>query len=236
MLFARVAALFEAEGFTLRSSISPFMLQSLDVNPDRDGTLTHLLRADRDWRVASGAASLSEIYLFEALARALRPARIFAHGIGAGWTPVALALAFPEARVWAIGGAPAALTLIDRLAAKHRLALSTGKPDGAAELIFIDSAPADIAQEAAFASARPFCGPDTLVLFQGVAVRKTHASFETIAASLPDHRAAILTRTSSGVGALVPANAPPEVARAIAGFVDPMFSAPARAAPSGPAG
>lgn len=234
MLFARVAALFEAEGFTLRSSISPFMLQSLDANPDRDGLLTHLLRADRDWRVASGAPSLSELYLFEALSRAQRPARIFVHGIGAGWTPVALALAFPDARIRAIGGAPAALTLIDRLAAKHRLAMSTGKPDGVAELIFIDSAPTDIAQEAAFAAARPFCGPDTLVLFQGVAVRRTQASFDAVAATLASHRASILTRTSSGVGALMPETAPPAVVRAIAGLVDPMFRVErGLAAPSG---
>jgi hypothetical protein len=225
MLFARLTALFEAEGFLLRSSISPFMLQALDVDPARDGTLTHLLRADRDWRVAAGAPSLSEIYLFEALSRAFAPARVFAHGIGAGWTPVALALAFAQARVRAIGGTPAALTLIGDLAAKHRLALSVGKPDGVAELIFVDSAPTDLAQAAAFEAARPHCGPGTLALFQGVAVRGTGASFEAIAASLPGHRAAILTRTSSGVGALVPEGAPPAVARAIAGFVDPMFKA-----------
>jgi hypothetical protein len=225
MLFARIAALFEAEGFTLRSSISPFMLQTLDPAPARDGLLTHLMRADRDWRVAAGAASLSEIYLFEALARAMNPARIFVHGIGAGWTPVALALAFPDARVRAIGGAAAALALIDELAAKHRLALSTGKPDGTAELIFVDSAPTDIAQEAAFAAARAFCGPDTLVLFQGVAVRRTQASFDAVAASLPGHRASILTRTSSGVGALVPEAAPPAVVRAISALIDPVFRA-----------
>lgn len=237
MLFDRVAALFEAEGFTLRSSISPFMLQSLETNPDRDGTLTHLLRADRDWRVAAGAPSMSEIYLFEALSRAMTPARIFVHGIGAGWTPVALAMAFPDARVSAIGGASAALTLIGELAAKHRLALSAGKPDGVADLIFVDPAPTDLAQAAAFEAARPFCGPGTLVLFQGVAVRGTRTGFEAIAATLPDHRASILTRTSSGVGALVPANAPASVARAISGLVDPLFTAgPARAAPSGPAG
>jgi predicted O-methyltransferase YrrM len=217
--------LFEAEGFSLRSSISPFMLQALDANPDRDGTLTHLMRADRDWRVASGAASLSEIYLFEALARVMKPARIFVHGIGAGWTPVAFALAFPDAHIRTIGGAAAALALIGQLAAKHRLALSTGKPDGVAELIFIDSAPADIAQEAAFAAARPFCGPDTLVMFQGVAVRRTQASFDAVAASLPGHRASILTRTSSGVGALVPEAAPAAVVRAISALIDPVFRA-----------
>jgi hypothetical protein len=223
MLFARLAALFEAEGFSIRSSISPFMLQSLDTDPARDGTLTHLLRADRDWRVAAGAPALGETYLFEALSRAMAPARIFVHGIGAGWTPVALALAFPGARVSAIGGAPAAVALVAELAAKHRLALSAGKPDGVAALIFVDSAPSDVAQAAAFEAARPFCGPETLVLFQGVAVRGTRASFEAIAASLPGHRASILTRTYSGAGALVPANAPPAVARAVSGLVDPMF-------------
>lgn len=225
MLFDRVAALFEAEGFVLRSSISPFMLQSLETNPDRDGTLTHLLRADRDWRVAAGAPSMSELYLFEALSRVLRPGRIFVHGIGAGWTPVALALAFPGARVFAIGGAPAAFDLIGELAAKHRLALSTGKPDAVVELIFVDPAPNDLAQAAAFEAARPFCGPGTLVLFQGVAARGTQAGFQAIAASLPAHRASILTRTSSGVGALVPADAPPAVTRAVGALVDPMFRA-----------
>jgi hypothetical protein len=234
MLFARVAALFESEGFLLRSSISPFMLRSLDPHPARDGILTHLVRADRDWGAAAGAPSMSELYLFEALARAMAPARIFVHGIGACWTPVALALAFPEARVSAIGGTPAALALLESLAVKHRLAVSLGKPDGAAGLIFVDSAPSDVAQAAAFEAARPFCCPDTVVLFQGVAVRGTGASFERIAATLPGHRASILTRTASGMGALVPETAPPAVARAVQGLVDPLFRA--GAAPSGPAG
>lgn len=223
MLFARIAALFEAEGFALRSSISPFMLQSLEKDPVRDGTLTHLMRADRDWKVAAGAASLSELYLFEALSRTMTPSRIFVHGIGAGWTPVALALAFPGAQVSAIAGAPAALKLIGDLAAKHRLALSVGKPAGAAGIVFVDSAPSDIAQSAAFEAARAHCDADTLVLFQGVAVRGTRASFEAVAASLPGHRAEILTRTASGVGALLPANASPSVVRAIDGLVDPLF-------------
>jgi hypothetical protein len=237
MLFARLAALFEAEGFSVRSSISPFMLKSLDPAPERDGLLTHLLRADADWRVAAGAPSLSEIYLIEALARATAPARIFVHGIGAAWTPVALALAFPDAKISAIGGSAAATALLGQLAAKHRLAVSVGKPDGIADLIFVDSAPSDIAQAAAFEAARAYCGPETLVLFQGVAVRGTGASFEAIAASLPAHRASILTRTSSGLGALVPKDAPPALVRALAGLIDPMFTgAPGRAAPSGPAG
>lgn len=234
MLFDRVAALFEAEGFILRSSIGPYMLRAVDPHPARDGTLTHLMRADRDWGAASGAPSMSELYLFEALARAMAPARIAVHGIGACWTPVALALAFPEARVSAIGGTPAATALLEALAAKHRLALSAGKPGGVAGLIFVDSAPSDVAQAAAFEAMRPFCGPESVVLFQGVAVRGTSASFEAIAASLPGHRASILTRTASGVGALVPETAPPAVARAISGLVDPLFTA--GAAPSGPAG
>lgn len=237
MLFARVAALFESEGFTLRSSISPFMLRALDPHPARDGILTHLMRADRDWGAPSGAPSMTELYLFEALARAFAPARIAVHGIGAGWTPVALALAFLEARVSAIGGTPAAMALLETLAAKHRLALSVGKPDGVAGLIFVDSAPSDVVQAAAFEAMRPCCGPDSIVLFQGVAVRGTGASFEAIASSLPAHRASILTRTASGVGALVPETAPAAVARAISGLVDPLFTAaPVRAAPSGPAG
>ncbi|MCA3268331.1 MAG: hypothetical protein ING19_19900 [Azospirillum sp.] len=223
MLFDRVAALFEAEGFALRTSISPFMLKSIDPDPERDGTLTHLLRADRDWRAPAGAPGMGEIYLFEALARAMAPSRIFVHGIGAAWTPVALALAFPGARVSAIGGVPAAMTLLGELAAKHRLALSVGKPEGIAELIFLDPVPTEIAQAAAFEAVRPHCGPDTLVVVHGVAVRGLRAGFDAIAASLPAHRAVILTRTGSGAGALIPANAPPALARALGGLVDPLF-------------
>jgi predicted O-methyltransferase YrrM len=244
MLFAKLVGIYQQAGFAIRSSISPFMLTKISNVSHEDGTFTYIVKDGANYGANGGGISMSEVYLIDSLASVFKPATVFGIGCSFGWSSVALAVANPGAKVVAIdiaeGTSAPGLDLTNEIAKRHALNLSghIGRsPEdvapiverelgGRIDLVFIDADHHDEPQYADFRAVVPYCHPGTVYLFHDVIICQTLASFKRIAAEMPSHEAAILTRTASGIGALIPKSGSPELRATIAAFADTFCPVP----------
>jgi predicted O-methyltransferase YrrM len=240
MLFVDLVELYGRYGYTIRSSISPFLLKSISVNPAEDGTFTYAIKDGLNIGHSGGGISLSEVALLEDIGKVYRPSRIFAIGCSFGWSTIALAKAIPGARIVAIdvglGMGKEGLALTNRIAAEHGLAVtgvlgaSPGDVpaaverhlDGPVDMVFVDADHTNEAQTADFLGIQPFCAADAVYVFHDVMVCNMLDSFKAIAARMPGHRPRILTRTASGMGTLVPRDAHAPLHRILDAYCDPF--------------
>ena len=244
MVFLDLIELYESEGFQIRTSISPFLLRSIEKTSDQDGTCTYIHKDGVNWGAHGGGISMSEVYFFETIAAHKQAARVFGIGCSFGWSTLALALSHPRAKVVAIdiatGTSAHGLELTNRLAARRGLdvkAIVAASPDGVApvvaaefdgpiDLVFIDADHNDAAQLADFEAVRPFLAPDAVVLFHDVYVCAMRESFGEIARRMPTHEARVLSRTASGIGAVIPRSGHDGLRREVAAFADPFAPLP----------
>ncbi|MDB5369771.1 MAG: hypothetical protein JWP20_1329 [Roseomonas sp.] len=171
-------------------------------------------RLEHDW-----APSLAELSVLEMLSQVWSPERIFCIGTGFGWTMMALRLFLPKAFLTGIdpgagGGDPLAgirLTNEMLLAAGGGEVIHGRSPDavpaavenlldGSVNLAFINTREA-AQQERDFRAVQPYLARDHVVLFHGVRFSNVMDGFHAIAKPYAD-RAAVLDRTTSGIGIL----------------------------------
>ncbi|MCA3247905.1 MAG: hypothetical protein ING19_19890 [Azospirillum sp.] len=244
MLFDELIATFEGGGFTVRTSISPFMLTTISAAPAEDGTLTHLGRPGADWMGEPGDLSLTDLCFVEALGRARPARRILVLGGRSGWNALAVSFANPDAGLAVLadpaGTAGAGFPTIEAAARRRKIcALARLGPvsaldgfcdealGGVPDLVFVDANPPGGAFEAAFAAAYAKAGPTALYLFGGLIAAGAVDRFVALAAGFPDRFAAVLSRTASGIGVLAPAGGDAALARVANGFCDPFATIPA---------
>lgn len=244
MLFAKLVDIYQKAGFAIRSSISPFMLTKISNVSHEDGTFTYIVKDGANYGAHGGGISMSEVYLIDSLAAAFKPATVFGIGCSFGWSSVALAVANPAAKVVAIdiaeGTSAPGLDLTNQIALHHGLnlkgligrspedvpAIVERELGGRIDLVFIDADHTDVAQYADFRAVAPYCHPGTVYLFHDVYICQTTASFKRIAAEMVTHDGVVLTRTASGIGALIPKSATAELRAAITAFADPFCVVP----------
>ena len=244
MLFVKLVDTYTRYGFQIRSSISPFLLTKISNSPAEDGTFTYAIKDGVNIGHSGGGISLSEVALMEDIGQVYSPKRIFAIGCSFGWSTLALAMAMPKAKIVAIdiglGMGKEGLELTNRIAKEggHNVtgvlgASPTDVPatvaahfDGPVDMVFIDADHTNEAQSADFAGILPFCAPDAVFMFHDVMVCHMLPSFKDIAARLPGHKPRILTRTASGIGALVPKDKLPELHHILDIYSDPFGVVP----------
>jgi hypothetical protein len=165
--------------------------------------------------VGCAGLSLFEIMFLEPLRDHLDPKSILVIGNAHGWSTIALALIFPNARIVAIDPDEAGVELTDRLVKANGLsvevvtAFSPGgvKPaceahlPGPVELTLIDALHTNEAIKTDFAAAAEVSGPDALYLFHDVINWRMTAGLKEIQQS-SGLNAKILTRTPSGMAAV----------------------------------
>lgn len=239
MLFARLVEVYESQGISIRSSISPFFLPKISSHPDTDGTFTYLIDQGRNLSHAGGGISMSEVALIEDLGQLIAPRRIFGIGCSFGWSTIALALAFPNAKIKVIdvgtGEGVRGAEFTNRLARERGLnvvAKIAGSPEGVApaiaeafdgpvDFVFIDADHNDKAQYADFNAVRPYCAPDAVYLFHDVVLCGMTESFIQIWKDLgATYRPRLLTRTASGMGIVTPVASDPRLDRVLDAYVD----------------
>ncbi|MCM0022022.1 MAG: class I SAM-dependent methyltransferase, partial [Tagaea sp.] len=186
MLFSRLVELYESCGVGIRSSVSPFFLEKISNHPDFDGLATYLIENGENIASSGGGIGMSEVGLLEDLGQLISPRRIFGIGCSFGWSTIALAMAFPKAKVVVIdvgwGEGFRGVDFTNDLARAHGLnvvAKIAKSPDGVAptiaeefdgpvDFVFIDAEHTDKAQYADFTAVRPHCAPGAVYLFHDV--------------------------------------------------------------------
>jgi hypothetical protein len=73
MLFGRLVELHGRFGFTIRSSISPFLLTKLSLNSAEDGTFTYAFREGTNTGNLGGGINMSGVALIEDIGHVLAP-------------------------------------------------------------------------------------------------------------------------------------------------------------------
>jgi hypothetical protein len=159
MLFVKLVGLYGRYGFTIRSSISPFLLTKLSLNSAEDGTFTYAFREGSNIGNLGGGISMSEVALIEDVGQVYAPKRIFAIGCSFGWSTLALALAMPNAKIVAIdigmGNGKEGLALTNQIAKENGLnvtgilgaspddlaATVAAHLDGPIDMVFIERRP-----------------------------------------------------------------------------------------------
>jgi len=240
MLFVKLVELYGRYGYTIRSSISPFLLSKISNNPAEDGTFTYAIKEGVNIGHSGGGISLSEVSLFEDIGQVYSPKRVYCVGCSFGWSTLAIAMAMPGAKIVALdiglGMGKEGLALTNRIASENGFDVTgvlgaspkdTGGAlaahfDGPPDMVFIDADHTNEAQTADFLGARPHCTPDTVYVFHDVMVCQMLDSFREIAAQLPDHKPRILSRTASGMGFLVPKGKFPDLHRILDAYCDPV--------------
>jgi predicted O-methyltransferase YrrM len=239
MLFSRLVELYENQGLGVRSSISPFFVKKISHQPDEDGIFTYLIAQGRNVAYMGGGINMSEVGLLEDIGRLIEPRRIFGIGCSFGWSTIALALAFPKAKVVAIdagwGEGVRGVEFTNHLARAHGLnvvARIASSPEGVAptiaeefdgpvDFVFIDADHTDKAQYADFQAVFPHCAPDAVYLFHDVLLCGMSESFARIGQDLGTaYRSRLLTRTSSGIGTLTRADGDPRLERLLDTYID----------------
>lgn len=241
MLFSRLVRLYERRGFTVRSSVTPYLFEKLIVHPEYDLCQTYLFKEGRHQSGWGGGIHMSEVYLLECLGQVFRPERVFVIGNSFGWSTLALALANPGARVVAMDACFAPQTaegmaLTNRIAAEEGLnaeavrGVSPGDVGrvverhlgGPIDLALIDGLHSDEQQIADYRAIRAHASARCVVLFHDVVACKLLGSLHAIFEAEPDRTGRLLTRTNTGMGVLYPKSLPAEVDELLAGFSDPM--------------
>jgi predicted O-methyltransferase YrrM len=244
MLFVKLVELYGRYGFSIRSSISPFLLTKLSLNSAEDGTFTYAFREGTNIGNLGGGINMSEVALIEDIGQVCAPKRIFAIGCSFGWSTLALALAMPEAKIVAIdigmGNGKEGLALTNQIARENGFDVTGilgASPDDLAatvaahfdapiDMVFIDADHTNEAQSKDFFGIRPHCAADAVYMFHDVMVCQMLPSFKEIAAAAPTHKARVLTRTASGIGILAPKDSHAELHRVLDAYCDPYGAVP----------
>jgi predicted O-methyltransferase YrrM len=244
MLFVKLVELYGRYGFTIRSSMSPFLLTKLSLNSAEDGTFTYAFREGTNIGNLGGGINMSEVGLIEDIGQVYTPKRIFAIGCSFGWSTLALALAMPKAKIVAIdigmGNGKEGLALTNQIARENGFdvtgVLGSSPGDLAAtvaqhfdapiDMVFIDADHTNEAQSADFAGIRPHCASDALYMFHDVMVCQMLPSFKAIAASMPTHKPRVLSRTASGIGILAPLDGNAALHGVLDAYCDPYGAIP----------
>lgn len=239
MLFSRLVELYESQGVGIRSSISPFFLEKISNHPDEDGLATYLIEKGKNIAFAGGGIGMSEVGLLEDMGQLIAPRRIFGIGCSFGWSTIALAMAFPRAKVvaidvgWGEGVRGVEFTNnVARAAGLNVVAKIAGSPEGVAptiaeefdgpvDFVFVDADHTDKAQYADFQAVRPHCTPGAIYLFHDVLLCGMTQSFTQIWRDLGNaYRPRILTRTLTGMGILTRQADDPRLERLLDTYVE----------------
>jgi tetratricopeptide (TPR) repeat protein len=232
--FVRLLALYESHGYGVHTGLNPAWFANPDVSLTSFST-PHGGRVDSGWGIAPIEATL-----FDWLAAAgMQPRRVFVLGNGFGWSTLLFAMLWPDARIVAFdaciegAAARAALDLTSEIANEQgwdvRIAVGVSprdvaatvdaELDGAVDFAFIDGLHTNIQQQRDFDALAPFLTPDAIVACHDVIAWRTLASYEAIA---EQHGLEpwLLTRTPSGMGVLLPAQAPEQLRVVLRALVD----------------
>jgi tetratricopeptide (TPR) repeat protein/predicted O-methyltransferase YrrM len=232
--FVRLLALYESRGYSVHTGLNPAWFANPDVSLTSFST-PHGGRVDSGWGIAPIEATL-----FDWLAAAgMQPGRVFVLGNGFGWSTLLFAMLWPDARIVAFdaciegAAARAALDLTAAIAGEQgwdvRIAVGVSprdvaatvdaELDGAVDFAFIDGLHTDVQQQRDFDALAPFLTTDAIVACHDVIAWRTLASYEAIA---EQHGLEpwLLTRTPSGMGVLLPAQAPEPLRVVLRALVD----------------
>jgi predicted O-methyltransferase YrrM len=239
MLFSRLVELYESRGVGIRSSISPFFLKKISSYAEDDGLATYLIEDGKNIALSGGGIGMSEVALIEDLGQLLSPRRVFGIGCSFGWSTIALAMAFPQAKVVVIdaghGNGVRGVEFTNALArdmgsnvvAKIATSPQDVTPtieaefDGPLDFVFIDAWHIDEAQYADFKAVRPHCAPNAVYLFHDVLLCEMTASFIQIWKDLGEaYRPRLLTRTLTGMGILTRHADDPRLERLLDTYID----------------
>jgi len=165
--------------------------------------------------VGCAGLSLYEIMFLEPLRSLIDPKSILVIGNAHGWSTIALALIFPQAKIVAIDPDQGGVDLTNRLAKANGLSIevvTAFSPDGvkpacathlpgAVDLTLIDALHTNEAIKVDFAAAAEVSAPNALYLFHDVINWRMTAGLKDIQQS-SGLNARILTRTPSGMAAV----------------------------------
>lgn len=222
-IFSKLVDLYESRGYRIRSSISPFILNSVTLLPPKDLSFTYIFRQGKLASHWGGGIHLTEVLLLQQLGMALPRKRILVIGNSFGWSTFALALANPGAKVVAVDACLAPLTqqgldLTNRIAREERLNVHAfkGKSPEAVpaiisrefsepiDLAFIDGWHDDDHQYADFTVSRRASSPDCVYLLHDVIGCRMLNSFLALKEAYTDLTSVLLSRTESGMGMILP--------------------------------
>jgi len=248
ILFPRLVQLYERHGYQVLSSVAPLLWVRMAtdssrplVAPPNDRLFTYILR-DGAFCSGGGGLHMTEIYFLEALAGTLAPRRIFVVGNAFGWSTLALAMAFPEARVIAIDnddapGGNRGIAFTNRAAAAeglHARAVLASSPGdvarvaardlgGPIDLALIDGAHTNEQQALDFEACRAAASPDCVYLLHDVLNWEMIPGLKALA---KEHdgilNAELLTRTASGMAILYPPGLAARLNPLLKTFIDPF--------------
>jgi len=247
MLFSRVVQLYERRGYRVLSSVAPilWMVQAThkDVPPvamPNDRLFSYIFNADGSFCSAGGGLHMTELYLLEHLAEVLSPKRIFVVGNAFGWGTLALALAFPEARVLAIDngsvdGGNRGVDLVNAVAREESInvvaAIGSSPTDvetlvsahlrGSVDLVLIDGDHKNAQQTLDFEACQRVASPECVYLLHDVINWALIDSFDDLLRRYGDTlHGEVLTRTASGMAILYPKILASQVRPVAQTFVD----------------
>jgi hypothetical protein len=246
ILFPRLVRLYERHGYQVLSSVAPLLWVRLAtdksrplVTPPNDRLFTYILSNDV-FCSGGGGLHMTEIYFLECLAEVLSPSRIFVIGNAFGWSTLALALGFPEARVVAIDsdGVPggnrgvAFTNAAAEAAGLNATAVVASSPQdvqrvvdehlgGPIDLVLIDGDHTNEQQSIDFEACRAVASPDCVYLLHDVLNWDMIPGLKAIAAANEGRlNAELLTRTASGMAILYPPSLAERLNPLIKVFVD----------------
>lgn len=246
MLFRRLVETFTKHGVQVLSSVAPLLWinQATDksrllVELPNDRLFSYILR-DGKLCAGGGGLHMTEIYLLEALAEVLSPKSIFIIGNAYGWSALALALAFPGAKVvaidsGAIGGGDDGIEWTNSLAKAEGLNIvavrATSPQDvervavahlnGRIDLVLIDGAHNNEQQTLDFEACRRAALPECVYLLHDVLNWNMVPSFqEIVKVHEADLYGEILTRTASGMAIFYPKTMAETIDPVIRVFID----------------
>jgi predicted O-methyltransferase YrrM len=184
--------------------------------------------------------ALLELYFFECLSRVIAPKNIFVVGNAFGWSTLALALIFPDARIVALdnlsSGADSRLghevtlkiaeanglnvTVVEGASPHDVDAVAREHLDGPVDFAFIDGLHTVQQQELDFEAIKAVAAPDCVYVFHDVLMTKMLAGFLELKNRWPGG-GDVMTRTPSGIGCLYPDSKADTVGRVVRSFSEP---------------
>lgn len=251
-LFPELVRLCERHDVQVLSSVAPMLWVKFATDTSRplidmpNDRLFSYLIADGKFCSGGGGLHMSEIYLLECLAYVFDPRRIFIIGNAYGWSTLAMALAFPDARVVAIdsGQSPGSVAGIDwtnKVAHSEGLnakAVFGSSPvdvariaddhlGGGPDLVLIDGEHTEHQQAVDFDACKRVAAPECVYLFHDVINWNLGAGLSAvIEANKAAHYGELLTRTASGMGVLYPHELAPRLDNTLRAFIDALAFVP----------
>jgi precorrin-6B methylase 2 len=217
-ILPRLVSIYETQGFDLTTGLNPS-----HAHGEKTAPFTYLLK-DGAFVTSAGGIAVQELYFLESLAVSFQPSSILIIGNSFGWSAVAMALAFPKAKVLAVDACEdrftqEGLALTNEIARveglSNLLAVKGRSPDdlpsiAAAhaqetpwDMVFIDGehVPRQVVLD--FNAVKPFAATEALWLFHDAVSYDLLEAVETLGRENGlIHQP--LWRTPSGIAALVP--------------------------------